>query len=96
MEQKFKTGEIVTTCGVYDLMDMEPEFRDFVLHSFARHFMCDWGEIAPKDKRRNDEAVLNGDRILSAYNYPDHEDWKIWIITEWDRSATTILFPHEY
>lgn len=41
----------------------------------------------------NNEAVKNGERILAAYMYGDT---KIWIITEWDRSATTILFPEEY
>lgn len=94
--ERFQTGQVVTTRGVYDLMDLEPEFLDFVLRSFARHFMGDWGDLDPEDKQLNDEAVVNGDRILSAYIYPDHEDWKIWIITEWDRSVTTILFPHEY
>lgn len=94
--EKFKTGQVVTTRGVYDEMDMEPQFRDFVLRSFTRHFTGDWGDLDPEDKQLNDEAVLNGDRILSAYIYPGHEDWKIWIITEWDRSVTTILFPHEY
>ena len=54
------------------------------------------GDLEPEDKELNDEALLNGDRLVSAYEYPKHEDWKIWIITEWDRSATTILFPHEY
>ena len=96
--QLFETGQIVTTRGVYDLMDLEPEFLDFVLHSFARHFYGDWGDLDPEDKESNDEALLSGDRLVSAYEYPDpeHEDWKIWIITEWDRSATTILFPYEY
>lgn len=36
------------------------------------------------------------DRIFAAYEHPLHEDWKIWIITEWDHSVTTILFPSEY
>lgn len=94
--EKFKTGRVVTTRGVYDLMDMDPEFRDFVLRSYARHIMGDWGVLDPDDMQLNDEAIVNGDRIVSAYNYDGHPDWKIWIITEWDRSVTTILFPHEY
>ena len=50
----------------------------------------------------NDRARIWIDRyyiahcILAAYVHPEHPDWKIWIITEWDRSATTLLFPDEY
>ena len=47
--------------------------------------------------QQNDNAVANGDdRILAAYKKKDGKAWKIWIITEWDRSATTVLFPDEY
>ena len=54
-------------------------------------------DLTESDKRQNDEAVRNGDdRILAAYTHPEHPDWKIWIITEYDRSATTLLFPDEY
>ena len=48
-------------------------------------------------KDQNDNAVKNGDdRILAAYKNSGPKAWKIWIITEWDRSYTTILFPDEY
>ncbi|MFW9688731.1 type I restriction endonuclease subunit M, partial [Vibrio parahaemolyticus] len=46
-----------------------------------------------EDKKANDEATHNGQRVLSAYELFGQ---KIWIITEWDRSVTTMLFPHEY
>jgi hypothetical protein len=50
-----------------------------------------------KTQKQNDDAVKSGeDRILAAYIHPSHPEWKIWIITEWDRSVTTILFPSEY
>ena len=54
----------------------------------------DWGDVSDGDKRSNDEAVKDGDRILSAYHAPDKT--KFWIITESDRSSTTFLLPDEY
>ncbi|HRQ42370.1 MAG TPA: hypothetical protein PLD25_31015 [Chloroflexota bacterium] len=65
----------------------------------ARHEQGDWGdEMDAFDKRQNDLAVKEGYRILSAYNVPigNGETERIWIITEADRSATTILQPREY
>lgn len=60
-----------------------------------RHQLCDWGDLEKEDKCTNDEALKSGGRLLSSYNVhgPDHRDW---IITEWDRSVTTILLPEEY
>ena len=53
------------------------------------------GNLCPDDAKINDKAVKNGDdRILAMYE--DEKYGKIWIITEWDRSVTTILFPSEY
>ncbi len=58
-----------------------------------RHGAGDWGDLDPEDKQANDAAVINGDRILSAYQVGEH---KFWIITEADRSVTTVLLPSEY
>jgi hypothetical protein len=59
-----------------------------------RHAAGDWGDLAQTDKDSNECAVTAGDdRILSAYGKGDA---KLWIITEWDRSVTTILRPDEY
>ena len=54
----------------------------------------DFGDVSEEDWELNEEAVDTGDRILSAYH--DRNGVKFWIITEWDRSATTILLPSEY
>lgn len=63
----------------------------------SRHVRGDWGDLSDDDKRANDEAVKDGDlRIFSSYNHPASPDGKIWIITEADRSSTTLLFPSEY
>jgi hypothetical protein len=59
----------------------------------SRHQRGDWGELSEDDKAANDEAITNGDRIFSAYRF---DTVKFWVITEADRSATTILLPEEY
>ena len=60
-----------------------------------RHLGNDWGELDTHDSRLNDLAVRRGeDRILSAYRTSTGE--KLWVITEWDRSATTLLLPEDY
>lgn len=93
----FKTGKLVLTRGVNDLTAENTAFAKFVTKSFLRYMNQDWGEMDAEDKAQNDNAVKFGnDRISAAYEHSKHPEWKIWIITEWDRSATTILFPYEY
>jgi hypothetical protein len=60
---------------------------------FRRHVVGDWGDLSPEDFRSNDDALEHGDRLLSAYGQGDS---RFWIITEWDRSMTTILLPEDY
>ena len=59
-----------------------------------RHEAGDWGEVGPEDWAENELSVREGFRILSAYRLSTGV--KIWIITEADRSVTTILLPEEY
>jgi len=59
-----------------------------------RHLDGDWGDLCDEDRRSNDVALKNGDRLFSSYRVSD--DLKLWIITEWDRSVTTLLLPSEY
>lgn len=91
-EQMFPLGHVVMTPGAAALgVDFAP--------LLARHAKGDWGDdLDTFDKRQNDLAVKEGYRILSAYNVPieNGETERIWIITEADRSATTILQPQEY
>jgi hypothetical protein len=100
IESKFQLGEIVATTGVADLMKKNPEFNSFCIESLMRHAQCDWGETCESDKKLNDEALINGTRIMSVYCYLNDDTSlmgrKIWIITEADRSSTTILFPSDY
>lgn len=94
---KFSLGCTVMTCGVNALMKEDSAFYQFAVYSLLRYYYCDWGDTCEAGKAQNDNAVANGDdRILAEYRHPDHPDWRLWIITEWDRSATTLLFPSEY
>lgn len=100
MAVKFQLGQLVATAGIANAMDSCEEFRQFVYSSLSRYVEGDWGDLEEPDKEMNEEGLEMEGRLLAAYNMPtdipiDYAD-KIWIITEWDRSATTILFPDEY
>ena len=82
-------GLIVITRGALFTLD-----ETDVMGALARHRSGDWGDIGEQDWQANDEALEQGRRILSAYRA--HNDERFWIITEHDRSATTILLPQEY
>ncbi|CAJ2795043.1 hypothetical protein [Burkholderia pseudomallei] len=61
----------------------------------ARHIRGDWGDLNGEDLAANELALLNGKRLLSSYDLPDGQN-KVWVITEADRSVTTILLSQEY
>jgi hypothetical protein len=82
----FKT-RIVKTRGA----DEFPE--DFLMRCLERHANQDWGDLCAEDRRTNDNAVKHGGRVLSSYELRGD---KLWIITEADRSVTTLLTPDEY
>ena len=90
----FRLGQLVMTRGVNDLVANDEAFAKFITESLARHVKGDWGELGDEDRAENDLSLKEGFRILSAYE--SGELPKIWIITEADGSATTILFPDEY
>lgn len=90
----FRTGIIITTPSINSLMRRDKEFANFIFESLDRHVSGDWGDIPEEDKKANDYAIGRFERIFSGYI--DRKGRKIWIITEADRSATTILFPEEY
>ena len=88
-------GQLVATRGVADKMAEDAVFASFARGSLAKHTSGNWGDLCPEDKEANEVAVRNGDiRVFSAYTQDGLP--KIWIITEADRSVTTILFPDEY
>jgi hypothetical protein len=59
-----------------------------------RHARGDWGDLSPEDLALNDLAAIAGQRVLSSYLLGNAQ--KVWIITEWDRSVTTVLLPDDY
>ncbi len=91
---KFETGNVVMTAGIANTMEEHPSFRGEVMKLMLRYMEGDWGDMSDDDKALNDDAVQTGeDRIFAAYIT---SQGKVWIITEWDRSYTTILYPDEY
>lgn len=87
-------GKLVMTRGINDCIADDKTFTKEVLKALLRYKNHDWGDLPEEDKRMNDEAIKNSnDRVLAAY---ETSQGKIYIITEYDRSYTTILFSHEY
>lgn len=83
----FPLGRIVATPSIIEMLS-----NTEILNMVRRHSIGDWGAFA-EDKKANDEALLYDNRILSSYK---NKAGKVWIITEADRSATTLLFASEY
>lgn len=90
---KFKLGKLVWSRAVNDLIADDINFASFVLKSQKRYAKGDWGECCEDDKAANDQALKDGSRIFATYK---NDKWKIYIITEADRSYTTIMFPEDY
>ena len=101
METKnFETGNLLATAQINNEMKKNGKFAVFCQNSLNKHKNCDWGDLCDGDKEENNLSLENNNRLFSSYNIPkdinvDNEK-KIWIITECDRSVTTILFPSEY
>jgi len=91
---KFNPGQLVMTRGVNDLLADNEEFAKHVHLSLRLHLAGDWGDVCDEDRAANESALQHGERLFSVYQTEGVP--KIWIITEWDRSYTTILFPEEY
>lgn len=88
---RFPLGQIVATPGALSALEEAGESPGIFL---KRHVTGDWGEVDQHDQQENESSVEHGFRLLSAYNLLNGT--KIWIITEADRSSTTLLLPSEY
>lgn len=93
LKGKFPLGQTVMTRGVADIVATDVKFAEFTMQGLKRHVSGDWGDLCEDDKKANEDALKMGGRLFSAYEQAGR---KIWLITEADRSATTILFPEEY
>lgn len=89
LKEKVRLGEIYLTPGARDSLG-KIEIQTLLM----RHSFGDWGNVCPEDDEVNEKALANGGRILSSYTSISGK--KIWIITEGDRSYTTVLLPDEY
>ena len=88
---KFSLGQIVATPAALSVLQQAGTDPSSLL---SRHVRGDWGDLCDEDKQLNDAAVDNGERLLSSYQLRDQQ--KVWVITERDRSVTTILLPSDY
>jgi hypothetical protein len=88
---KFSLGQVVATPGALAALQ---EAQDSFWLYLLRHCSGDWGEVNAEDAAENELSLRDGFRLLSAYTITS--GIKIWVITERDRSATTILLPEEY
>ncbi len=86
--RQFELGQCVVTDGILETLTSS-QVQDVL----DRHVRGDWGEVGEEDARQNDWSLKNGERLMSAYTV---DGTKVWVITERDRSATTILLPSEY
>lgn len=87
----FSTGQIVATPGALGLLEQHGILPIILIE---RHIRGDWGIVSFEDAAANNDAVKYGNRILSSYPVGDCD--RVWIITEWGRSVSTLLMPSEY
>jgi hypothetical protein len=89
MTPTFPVGRVVITSNA---------LKEIPQHEFLvglrRHVLADWGDVCSDDRASNDAALKDGGRLFSVYH--TRSGVKFWIITEWDRSSTTILLPEDY
>lgn len=86
---RFRLGRIVATPNALDLIPPNE-----ILEAIQKHQVGDWGDISKEDQNANDSAAIEGSRILSSYRSNAGE--RFWIITEANRSVTTVLLPCDY
>lgn len=85
----FDLGSLAITDGAAAALEVSEAAR-----MVRRHLTGDWGEMDGDDQRTNERALLDGARVMSQYTASNGA--RIWVITEADRSVTTILLPEEY
>ena len=86
---KFSLGQIVATPNALAAIP-----NDEVLNALSRHVRGDWGTLDAEDLNANERALRSGGRLFSSYH--SSQNVKFWIITECDRSVTTVLLPEDY
>ena len=87
--KKFSLGQIVATPNALNTIT-----QDEIQCALARHSRGDWGTMCREDWDANEQALRHGERLFSVYY--SAQEVKFWIITEYDRSVTTVLLPEDY
>lgn len=90
---KLNIGQLTVTRNVNEVIATNEAFAKFVMESLVKYRNCNWGQTHEDDIELNDKSVINNWRVVAKYQ---NEEFTIFIITEHDRSYTTILFPDEY
>ena len=88
-EPRFPFGNLVITANASGRLDEQD-----VITALERHGKCDWGDLPPEDRKENELSLRQGVRLFSRYL--DRKGVRFWVITEADRSATTVLLPEDY
>ena len=88
-KRSFPLGRVVATRTADATLSPED-----VRKALDRHAACDWGDVCPADRKENELSLREGFRLFSVYH--DRDGKRFWIITEADRSVTTVLLPEDY
>lgn len=91
MNKRFKLGQLVATPGALQALESAGQSA---IEFLSRHQQGDWGDCCQNDRKENEYSVNRTLRIFSVYHTEKGE--KLWVITEADRSSTTVLLPSEY
>ena len=91
MREQFPLGQVVATPGALAALQRAGQSP---LDFLAQHVSADWGEVCEEDRQENELALQRGFRLLSVYTTKAGDT--LWVITEADRSATTVLLPTDY
>ena len=86
---KFPLGRLLATPNALNAVP-----KGEIQNALIRHHHGDWGDVCPEDHASNERALIEGSRLVSVYR--TRSGIKLWIITEWNRSVTTILLPEDY
>lgn len=88
---RFRPGRIFATPAALEVI---ADANVSILDLLIRHLRGDWGDLSESDRQQNELSVDAGLRLLSSYVLPGGQT--VWVITEWDRTCTTLLLPGDY
>ena len=90
---KFELGKVCMTSGIDYAINEDKDYYKELVNCLEKYLTGNWGDLCEEDKQANEDALINNERLLASYLT---SKGKVYIITERDRSCTTILFANEY